>query len=147
MILTEYETIYILKPDLTEDAVKGVSEKVNGIVTQYKGTLLDEDDWGKKKLAYPIARNSRGHYVRFHYAGPADLVAELERQLRYDDNLLRFLTVKMDYDVNIESLSAEAQTRADARDAAIAEAEAATAAAEAAANAGSDNGGEAPAEA
>ena len=134
MILTEYETIYILKPDLTEDAVRGVSEKVSGIVTQFEGTLLDEDDWGKRKLAYPISRNSRGHYVRFHYVGPTDLIAELERQLRYDDNLLRFLTVKMNYDVDVATLSAEAATRAEAKAAAAA----AAAEAEAASQAGAD---------
>jgi len=129
MILTEYETIYILKPDLTEDAIKGVSEKVTGIVNQFEGTLLDEDDWGKRKLAYPISRNSRGHYVRFHYVGPTALIAELERQLRYDESLIRFLTVKMNYDVDVATLSAEAATRAEVRAAAVAaeeEAQAAT---------------------
>jgi len=135
MILTEYETIYILKPDLTEDAVTGVSEKVTGIVNQFEGTLLDEDDWGKRKLAYPISRNSRGHYVRFHYVGPTDLIAELERQLRYDDNLLRFLTVKMNYDVDVATLSAEAASRAEVKAAAAAAEVAAAAAAAEATNA------------
>ncbi len=127
MIQTEYETIYILKPDLTEDAIAGVSEKVEGIVKQFEGVVLERDDWGKRKLAYPISRNSRGHYVRFHYVGPGDLVAELERQLRYDDSLLRFLTVKLGFDVDVEALSAAARTRAEARAAAEAAAEAAAA--------------------
>ncbi len=127
MIQTEYETIYILKPDLTEDAIAGVSEKVEGIVKQFEGVVLERDDWGKRKLAYPISRNSRGHYVRVHYVGPGGLVAELERQLRYDDSLLRFLTVKLGFDVDVEALSAAARTRAEARAAAEAAAEAAAA--------------------
>jgi small subunit ribosomal protein S6 len=120
MILTEYETIYILKPDLTEDVVKAVAEKVTGIIDSFKGSLLIEDDWGKRKLAYPISRNSRGHYVRMHFVGPTGLVAEIERQLRYDDNLLRFLTVKLDEDVDREALMTSAVAAAEARAAAAA---------------------------
>jgi len=112
MITTEYETIYILKPDLPEDAIRAVAEKVGGIITSYEGNVLSEDDWGKRKLAYPIDRNSRGHYVRFHYIGPSTLVAELERQLRYDDKLLRFLSVRLEADVDSEKALAEAAARA-----------------------------------
>ncbi len=115
MITTEYETIYILKPDLPEDAIRAVAEKVGGIISGHEGNVLSEDDWGKRKLAYPIDRNSRGHYVRFHYIGPSTLVAELERQLRYDDKLLRFLSVRLAVDIDTEKALSEAAAQADAR--------------------------------
>ncbi len=131
MITTEYETIYILKPDLPEDAIRAVAEKVGGIISGHEGNVLSEDDWGKRKLAYPIDRNSRGHYVRFHYIGPSDLVAELERQLRYDDKLLRFLSVRLKVDIDAEKAVAEADACTAAREA---EEAARAAAAEAAEN-------------
>ncbi len=136
MIVTEYETIYVVKPELPEDALVALNDKVNTIVEKNQGTMLTVDDWGKRKLAYPIQKNSKGHYVYINYLGPTTLVAELERNLRIEDNLLRFLTVKLDIDVDVESRKVKAEEdnarRAELR-AARAEAEAeAQAAAEAA---------------
>ena len=154
MIYTEYETIYIVRPELPEDALKAISDKVSGIIETGSGIVLTLDDWGKRKLAYPIRKNSKGHYVYFNYVAPSDLVAELERQLRIDDQLLRFLTVKLGVDVDVETrkveaaeenkkreearaaaaaAAAEEEKRRAAEEAARAEAEAAAAAAAAAA--------------
>jgi small subunit ribosomal protein S6 len=103
----EYETIYILKPELPIDTVDKTADKVNGIIGKFDGEVLLQDDWGKRKLAYPIKKNARGHYVYFNYVGTSNLVGELERQLRIDDNLLRFLTVRVGEDVNVETRRAE----------------------------------------
>ena len=103
----EYETIYILKPELPIDTVDKTADKVNGIIGKFDGEVLLQDDWGKRKLAYPIKKNARGHYVYFNYVGTSNLVGELERQLRIDDNLLRFLTVRVGEDVNVENRRAE----------------------------------------
>ena len=103
----EYETIYILKPELPIDTVDKTADKVNGIIGKFDGEVLLQDDWGKRKLAYPIKKNARGHYVYFNYVGTSNLVGELERQLRIDDNLLRFLTVRVGEDVDVESRRAE----------------------------------------
>lgn len=101
-IVHEYETIYILKPELPEDSVRAVEEKLTGIIARFEGDLLQVDDWGKRKMAYNIKKNSRGHYVRLHYVGPAPLITELERNLRIDDRQIRFLTVRMSEDVDVE---------------------------------------------
>jgi len=134
MIVTEYETIYVVKPELPEDALTALNDKVNTIVEKNKGIMLTVDDWGKRKLAYPIQKNSKGHYVYINYLGPSALVAELERNLRIEDNLLRFLTVKLDIDVDIESR----KVRAEEDNARRAEQRAARAAAEAEAQAAAE---------
>ncbi len=108
MIYTEYETIYVVKPELPEDALGALNEKIQGIISKNEGETLTFDDWGKRKLAYPIQKNSKGHYIYLNFVGPTNLVAELERHLRIEDNLLRFLTVKLGFDVDVESRRAEA---------------------------------------
>ena len=108
MIYTEYETIYVVKPELPEDALSALNEKIQGIISKNEGETLTFDDWGKRKLAYPIQKNSKGHYIYLNYVGPSSLVAELERHLRIEDNLLRFLTVKLGFDVDVEARRAQA---------------------------------------
>jgi ribosomal protein S6 len=103
----EYETIYILKPELPTDTIDKMATKVSGIIGKFEGEVLLQDDWGKRKLAYPIQKNARGHYVYFNFVGPSGLVGELERQLRIEDDLLRFLTVRVGQDINLESRRAE----------------------------------------
>jgi len=111
MIYTEYETIYILKPEVPEDIVRTLNEKVDGIIGRYEGHILIRDDWGKRKFAYPIQKNSKGHYLYVNYLGPSDLVLEVERNLRIEENLLRFLTVKLSEDVDVETKQQEAKER------------------------------------
>ena len=127
MIYSEYETIYIVRPELPDEAMKAISDKISGIIEKGSGIVLTLDDWGKRKLAYPIKKNNKGHYVYFNFVGPSDLVGELERNLRIDDQLLRFLTVKLGVDVDVETRQAEAAEenvrRAEARAAAAALAE------------------------
>lgn len=127
MIYTEYETIYVVKPELPDDALSALNEKVAGIIEKNDGTMLLVDDWGKRKLAYPIQKNSKGHYVYINFAGPSNLIAELERNLRIEDNLLRFLTVKLSVDIDLDAKKAAAAEEGVRR----AEAAAARAAAEA----------------
>ncbi|MCK6522659.1 30S ribosomal protein S6 [Myxococcota bacterium] len=124
MIYTEYETIYILKPEVPEDIVRTLNEKIDGIIGRYEGHILIRDDWGKRKLAYPIQKNSKGHYLYVNYLGPSDLVLEVERNLRIEENLLRFLTVKLSEDVDVETKQQEAKERIARKAQAAAEREA-----------------------
>lgn len=109
MLYTEYETIYVVRPELTEDTVRALNEKVDGIVGRFEGHILFREDWGKRKLAYPIQKNSKGHYIYLRYLGPTEMIAEIERNLRIDSNLLRFLTVRLGYDVELEERLAEGE--------------------------------------
>lgn len=103
MGMREYETIFILKPDLPEDALERVSGKVEKALDELKGVLLVRENWGKKKLAYDIAKCAKGNYVFYHYLGEGGLVAEIERNLKIDDAVLRYMTVKVDEEVEPEA--------------------------------------------
>ena len=111
MILNEYETIYVARPDLTEDVMTRITQKFEAVVTDRGGSMLVSEDWGKRKLAYLINKHQRGHYIYLNYVGPAALVGEMERNLGLEDDLLRFLTVKLEEDVEVESRRAIAEER------------------------------------
>lgn len=93
--MRKYETIFILQPDLTDDAIKGITEKAESVITDNKGVLHRLDDWGARKLAYPIRKYPRGRYFYLRFDAGAQLVAELERRLRLDEHVLRYLSVNI----------------------------------------------------
>jgi small subunit ribosomal protein S6 len=90
-----YETIFILSPALTETVLKQIAERSAKILTDTKAASLRQDDWGKKRMAYSIAKHAMGHYFYFRYIGTQETVAALERSLKLDANVLRFMTVKL----------------------------------------------------
>lgn len=89
-----YETIFILRPDLSDEAVKKASDRVSEIVARSKGRIEEVKDLGKKQLAYRIAKQTKGHYFQLNFRGSGEAVDELERHLRLSEEILRFLTVK-----------------------------------------------------
>jgi small subunit ribosomal protein S6 len=111
MILNEYETIYVARPDLTDDIMQKITARYEAVVNDNKGTMLVSEDWGKRKLAYLIRKHQRGHYIYLNYVAPAPIVAEMERSLGLEDDLLRFLTVKLEDDVEIEQRRVLAEER------------------------------------
>lgn len=101
--LREYETIFLVKPDLTDDGVDRIKDRVRAIVTREGGKVLRFTVLGKKKTLYPVAKQSRAIYVHAHYLGGTAMVAEVERNLRNFDEVTRFLSVKIAEDVDPES--------------------------------------------
>ena len=101
--LREYETIFLVKPDLTDDVVDKVKERVRGIVSREGGKLLRFTVWGKKKTLYPIAKQPRAIYVHTSFLGGSKLVAEIERNLRNYDEVTRFLSTKLADEVDPET--------------------------------------------
>lgn len=93
--MRKYETIIILQPDLGEDDIKVVTDKVQDVVTSYKGELHRMDDWGVRKLAYSIRKFARGRYYYVRYDGGAEMIAELERRIRLDEKVLRYQSVNI----------------------------------------------------
>jgi len=93
--MRKYETIYILQPDLNEDEIKVIADKVQDVIASYKGAFLRLEDWGIRKLAYPIRKSARGRYLYLRYDGGAELIAELERRLRLDEKVLRYQSVNI----------------------------------------------------
>ncbi len=87
-----YEVVYILDPNLTEDATAALVEKFKSLV-ESKGTLGEVNEWGKRHLAYPINDLTEGYYVLMTFTATPDLPAELDRQLRINDSVMRSIIV------------------------------------------------------
>jgi len=103
----EYETIYILRPDVSNDAAEKIVDRAKDVIARLDGTLTKLDNWGKRKLAYPIQKNTRGIFVYLKYVGFNDLVAELERNLRLLDEVVRFQTILLEEDIDPASISVD----------------------------------------
>ena len=103
----EYETIYILRSDVDNAGAEKVVNRAKDVIARLEGTLTKLDNWGKRKLAYPIQKNSRGVFVYLKYVGYGDLVAELERNLRLLDEVVRFQTVLLTEDIDPASLAVD----------------------------------------
>ncbi|MGB3050908.1 MAG: 30S ribosomal protein S6 [Polyangiales bacterium] len=103
----EYETIYILRPNVDHDAAEKIVERAKDVIARLDGTLTKLDNWGKRKLAYPIQKNTRGIFVYLKYVGFNDLVAELERNLRLLDDVVRFQTVLLAEDIDPASVAVD----------------------------------------
>ncbi|WP_456393852.1 30S ribosomal protein S6 [Nitratifractor sp.] len=89
-----YETLFVVKPTLTGEEIEAQIARVKEIIAEEGGELKATDDMGMRRLAYPIEKQERGYYTVVYYTAPSELVGELERQLRYNEEILRFMTVK-----------------------------------------------------
>ena len=96
-----YETIFIVQPDLGEEDLKVISTKVQDVIAGMNGEFKRLEDWGTRKLAYPIEKYPRGRYYYLRFDGDSALIAELERRLRLDDKVIRYQSVKLEKEVAI----------------------------------------------
>lgn len=92
--MTTYETIFIVRPTLSDEEVNKIIEKIRGMIEKKNGKVLSTENWGKKKLAYAVKKEKKGTYLLFRFKGDGKLVAELERQCLIEDALIKLLTVK-----------------------------------------------------
>jgi len=104
--LRRYETIFITHPELSEEDLSALQEKIRSIMASLKGEMIKLEDWGLKKLGYEIRKNTRGHYFLIEYLAATDMVRELERNLRLNDRVLKFQTVKIDNQGSSEAAKA-----------------------------------------
>lgn len=86
--------MYILTPELDQEAIQALIEKFNGIITNQGGTIDEVNEWGKKRLAYEINDIKDGYYVLVNFSGNGEIVKELERIFKITDGILRHLVVK-----------------------------------------------------
>jgi len=91
-----YETLVILHPDLAGDELTAMVEKLEGILQQQNAEILKSDNWGSRKLAYMINKQPRGIYLLLVYIAASEVIAEFERRLRIDDNVLKYQTVLLE---------------------------------------------------
>ena len=97
----QYELIYITPPESTEDALGELHAQVEKVVAQFGGNIEKHENWGRRKLAYEIARQREGVYLFDVINGPAALNAELDRRLRVFDNVLRHMIVRVDEELSV----------------------------------------------
>jgi small subunit ribosomal protein S6 len=91
-----YETVFITTPVLSEDQMKETVEKFRNILKKNQAEVVHEENWGLRKLAYPIDKKSTGFYHLIEYKVEGDVVDNLEVEFKRDERIIRFLTVKMD---------------------------------------------------
>ncbi len=103
----EYETIYILRSDVDADTAEKVQGRVTEVVDKSKGKLVKVEAWGRRRLAYPVAKQKKGVYVYVKYVGFGDLVTEIERNLKLQDAVLKFQTVLLKEHVDLGDLKVD----------------------------------------
>ena len=92
----QYETVFILTPVLSDEQTKETVEKFKGILAEQGAELVNEENWGMKKLAYPIEKKSTGFYVMLEFKAEPAVIEKLEVAYRRDEKVIRFQTVKFD---------------------------------------------------
>ena len=92
--LLKYDVTYILDPNSTAEEMVAIATKVEQIVNDSKGTVLKKDDWGKRRLAYMVQKHREGHYVFYHVSVSPETVAEITRNLRLLEKVIKFSIVK-----------------------------------------------------
>jgi len=95
-MMYQYETVFIITPVLSEPQVKETVRKFRNIITENGGEIVHEEDWGMKKLAYPIQKKSTGFYSLFEFRSAPGFISKLETDYRRDERIIRFITVKLD---------------------------------------------------
>ncbi|HLV21802.1 MAG TPA: 30S ribosomal protein S6 [Polyangiaceae bacterium] len=100
----EYETIYVLRPDVTRESAEKVATRVSDVVGREGGKLTLVETWGRRALAYPVSKYKRGVYVYVKYLGGGPLVTELERNFRMLDEVLKFQTVLLRSEIDAASV-------------------------------------------
>ena len=91
-----YEFTYIVSSVLGDDQIKNLVNRVTKFIEKEGGNIIEVDEWGSQRLAYPIDKKRTGYYVNAYFEAEGDLIARLERALTLEDDILRFLTLKMD---------------------------------------------------
>jgi len=93
--MNKYESVIIINPNIDEEAVKALVEKFTNLINS-DGKLEKADELGKRRLAYEVNKNKEGYYVVFYFEANTSLIAELERNYRITDEVIKFMTIKVD---------------------------------------------------
>lgn len=111
-----YEVMYIGAPESSDDDITKLNESIEKIITDAGGNVLKTDVMGRRKLAYPINKKTEGHYTLFEIEGSGQEIAELERRMRVNDTIMRYITVRVDEErKTADKLSAKREERQNRR--------------------------------
>lgn len=112
--MRNYESLYIIHQDVVNDELDAMIEKFKGVLTAQNAEIHMLDNWGVKKLAYPIKKVERGSYIQTYFRAEPEVITEFERRLRLDENVLRFLTIKLEGDFPVVETAVEEAPAAEA---------------------------------
>jgi small subunit ribosomal protein S6 len=93
--MRHYETIYILNPNLSDEDYHGIINKFNKLIENHKGVIIKTQEWGRQRLAYAINKFNNGFYVLVSFCADPVVTAELERNFKIEENILKYQTIKM----------------------------------------------------
>ena len=111
--MREYEFVYVIQPDATPEREAEIHQRIDQVVADQNGRFLLRDDWGKRRLAYEIKKFQKGHYFQVNFLGSGKEIGEIERLMRIDSDVLRYLSVLADEEVtDIETRVVEAAKQA-----------------------------------
>jgi small subunit ribosomal protein S6 len=109
--LREYETIFLVRPDLAEDLVDKTVERLRGVINREGGKVIKVINMGKKKTAFEVKKHPRAIFIQMQYLGDSKMVAEVERNLRMTDDVLKYQTVKLAEDVDPNTRQVEVDVK------------------------------------
>ena len=112
--MRNYESLYIIHPEVVGDELTALVDKFQKVLGDTGAEVVKLDNWGVRKLAYPIKKVERGSYIQVLFSAEPEVVAEYERRLRLDEQILRFLTVRLDHEFSTDTV--ESSATASARD-------------------------------
>ena len=94
--MANYESVLIARQDLGASQVSSIVEDLSSVIKKQGGEVIRVDNWGLKNLAYRIKKNRKGHYVVLNIAAPASAIAEYERVMRVNEDIIRYMTIKVE---------------------------------------------------
>src|SRR5690606_20445581 len=96
IFMNHYETVFILNPVLSEDQIKETVKKYEDFLVSNGAEMVSKENWGLKKLAYPIQHKKSGFYHLFEFKAPGEVINPLEVEFRREERMMRYLTVRLD---------------------------------------------------
>ncbi len=112
--MRRYECVVILDPEVLDDDIRNFTDKYGQLIKSTGGEVIKIEDWGAKKLAYLVKKKDKGRYILFDFVGLPSLIAEVERQLKIADEVMKFLSVKLEDTVDLEAFKAGKEAPAEA---------------------------------
>ena len=112
--MRRYEAVVILHPDLGEDDIRNFTERYTQLVKTSGGEIIKIEDWGLKRLAYLVMKKDKGRYILFDFVGDPALIYEMERQFKISEDVMKYLSVKLDHDVDLEAFKTAPKGEAEA---------------------------------
>lgn len=94
--MSYYECTFIARQDLLKSQAEALADSYESLLKEHKGKVSKKEYWGLRNLAYPVKKNKRGHYMFFNVEAPSSAIQEMERQMRFNEDVIRYLSVKVD---------------------------------------------------